>query len=433
VEGEAVHDRHRPSSSRHGQPVRRHAGGRCRSWTASPSTPTRTTRASRGQWDASEHLDDRPRGLTRSSSRLSAGIPGRLLCSRSGTTNSASSRRSRRRSSPLRGTEPATTKTCPRGDAGRATTGRPCSSPFCQPNVDGLFLFPLRRRDRVRGLAVGLYYPDGAPKSSIAAVKLALDESRRAWSLIADDLELSVQAEVAQRGPMLTLTCDIDCSYVAELYRLPGRAPRHEAWARDRRQADGTAVARPETEREVQAPTVCSRTGESGAAHAAARAAAARVASRSWRASTSRTPSSASIRRGGGADRGAPGSQGCLCQKSSRTSQTASTTSRAYMTTGVRPDTDFFLWKITDRYEALGELGAALNATPLAGWLRDARTRTSRRRMASQYTNGAAGAANRATGLPLSRRVPLREATTVVRAARGGPPPRDGRAHHDRA
>jgi chlorite dismutase len=42
---------------------------------------------------------------------------------------------------------------------------------------------------------------------------------------------------------------------------------------------------------------------------------------------------------------------------------------RAYTTTGVRPDTDFFLWKITDRYEDLGELGAALNATPLAGWL----------------------------------------------------------------
>jgi chlorite dismutase len=40
----------------------------------------------------------------------------------------------------------------------------------------------------------------------------------------------------------------------------------------------------------------------------------------------------------------------------------------AYSTTGVRPETDFFLWKITRRYEDLGELGAALNATPLAAW-----------------------------------------------------------------
>src|SRR5438105_927673 len=42
---------------------------------------------------------------------------------------------------------------------------------------------------------------------------------------------------------------------------------------------------------------------------------------------------------------------------------------RAYSLTGVRPDADFFLWKITERYEDLGELGAALNGTPLAGWL----------------------------------------------------------------
>jgi len=42
---------------------------------------------------------------------------------------------------------------------------------------------------------------------------------------------------------------------------------------------------------------------------------------------------------------------------------------RAYTTAGVRPDTDFFLWKITERYEDLGELGTALNGTPLAAWL----------------------------------------------------------------
>ena len=50
----------------------------------------------------------------------------------------------------------------------------------------------------------------------------------------------------------------------------------------------------------------------------------------------------------------------------------------AYSVTGVRPDADFFFWKITQRYDDLGELGAALNATPLAAWLRR-RTRTSPR------------------------------------------------------
>ncbi len=42
---------------------------------------------------------------------------------------------------------------------------------------------------------------------------------------------------------------------------------------------------------------------------------------------------------------------------------------RSYSLTGVRPDSDFFLWKITERYDDLGELGAALNSTPLTGWL----------------------------------------------------------------
>ena len=42
---------------------------------------------------------------------------------------------------------------------------------------------------------------------------------------------------------------------------------------------------------------------------------------------------------------------------------------RAYSTAGVRPDCDLFLWKITDRYADLAELGAAVNATPHAGWL----------------------------------------------------------------
>jgi chlorite dismutase len=45
------------------------------------------------------------------------------------------------------------------------------------------------------------------------------------------------------------------------------------------------------------------------------------------------------------------------------------TSLRTYSVTGVRPDSDFFLWAITDRYEDLGELGATLNGTPIAGWL----------------------------------------------------------------
>jgi chlorite dismutase len=59
---------------------------------------------------------------------------------------------------------------------------------------------------------------------------------------------------------------------------------------------------------------------------------------------------------------------------------------RAYTTTGVRPEADFFLWKITDRYEALGELGAAVNGTPFAGWLTTPYSYLATTK-ASQYTN----------------------------------------------
>ena len=42
---------------------------------------------------------------------------------------------------------------------------------------------------------------------------------------------------------------------------------------------------------------------------------------------------------------------------------------RVYSTIGVRAEADLFLWTITQRYDDLLELGAALNGTPLGGWL----------------------------------------------------------------
>ena len=42
---------------------------------------------------------------------------------------------------------------------------------------------------------------------------------------------------------------------------------------------------------------------------------------------------------------------------------------RAYSLVGIRPEADFMLWKLTERYDDLRELGTELNGTPLAGWL----------------------------------------------------------------
>jgi chlorite dismutase len=59
---------------------------------------------------------------------------------------------------------------------------------------------------------------------------------------------------------------------------------------------------------------------------------------------------------------------------------------RAYTLTGTRPDCDFFLWKITERFDDLLELGAALNGTPLAGWLETPYSYLATTK-ASQYTS----------------------------------------------
>src|SRR6478735_2150590 len=59
---------------------------------------------------------------------------------------------------------------------------------------------------------------------------------------------------------------------------------------------------------------------------------------------------------------------------------------RAYTCAGVRPDCDFFLWKITERYPDLEELGAELNGTPLAGWLQTPYSYLATTK-ASQYTS----------------------------------------------
>jgi len=63
---------------------------------------------------------------------------------------------------------------------------------------------------------------------------------------------------------------------------------------------------------------------------------------------------------------------------------------RCYSTTGIRPDTDFFLWKIAQRYEDLGALGAALNGTPLAAWLETPFNYLATTK-ASQYTSARRG------------------------------------------
>ena len=61
-----------------------------------------------------------------------------------------------------------------------------------------------------------------------------------------------------------------------------------------------------------------------------------------------------------------------------------------YSVGGVRPDSDFFLWKITERYEDLGELGAAPRTRRRSRVGSRRPTPTSRRRRRSRSTRGPA-------------------------------------------
>jgi hypothetical protein len=120
------------------------------------------------------------------------------------------------------GTEPETTK--PVLEATQAAYYRQAVQlVFCQPNVRGLFFFHTVDEKDLAAWQSGVYYADETPKTSLKATKLALDESRRGVVAHCDGLALSVKPKLAQRGPVVTLTCDLDCSYVAELYRLPGK------------------------------------------------------------------------------------------------------------------------------------------------------------------------------------------------------------------
>jgi len=126
-------------------------------------------------------------------------------------------------------TEPTTTK--PVDEATQAEYYREgVQLAFCQPNVQGLFLFHTVDETDLAAWQSGVYYADGTPKSSLPAVKEALDESRRGVVAHCDGLALTVKPKLAQgKLGTITVTCDFDCAYVAKLYRLPRKllATRH--------------------------------------------------------------------------------------------------------------------------------------------------------------------------------------------------------------
>ena len=120
------------------------------------------------------------------------------------------------------GTEPATTK--PVDEATQATYYRQAIQlAFCQPNVRGIFLFHAFDETSLPAWQSGLYYADGTPKTSLVPVRTAMQQSHRGVVAACPGMRLTPKATVTQHGATLTLACDLDCAYTAELYRLPGK------------------------------------------------------------------------------------------------------------------------------------------------------------------------------------------------------------------
>src|SRR5581483_3167344 len=94
---------------------------------------------------------------------------------------------------------------------------------FCDPTVRGFFLFHAFDEKAMPGWQSGVYYADDTPKSSLAPVRLALQEAHRGVVTQCPALRLTPKPAVIQTGKILTLTCDIDCLYVAQLYRGLGK------------------------------------------------------------------------------------------------------------------------------------------------------------------------------------------------------------------
>ena len=100
---------------------------------------------------------------------------------------------------------------------------------FCYPNVTGLLLFHAFDETALDRFQSGLYYPDGTPKSSLAVVRAAARDVRGGVIAKCSGLELSPNAKVtyprirsvAAGTAALGVTCDLDCTIVARLERLP--------------------------------------------------------------------------------------------------------------------------------------------------------------------------------------------------------------------
>jgi hypothetical protein len=132
------------------------------------------------------------------------------------------------------GTEPSTTKPSP--EARQATLyTQAVELAFCQPNVEGIFLFHTLDEPALDRWQSGVYYADGTPKTSLAPIRTAFAEVRRGVIARCPGLRLPVRATrisfpaasalIGGTTQVVRFVCDLDCRYLVRLERLPSRTP----------------------------------------------------------------------------------------------------------------------------------------------------------------------------------------------------------------
>jgi hypothetical protein len=122
------------------------------------------------------------------------------------------------------GSEPATTRPVDEATQARFYR-RALELVFCQPSVVGMLLFHSHDETARAAWQSGVYYADGTPKSSLPAVRAALDATAGGSIARCTGLRLGPRATLAAfptREPLVVrLRCDLDCVYRARLVKLP--------------------------------------------------------------------------------------------------------------------------------------------------------------------------------------------------------------------
>ena len=435
----------RRSSSTTSAPRTARAAGRRRSWTASRSTRTRTTRASPPTF---AHPNTTTIALA-DYDKLVALLGDGVRRHRAARLDAADPlRRVRRRVADpggegglYTGTEPATTKpvdeatqarVLPAGgrssrSASRTCAGSSSSTPSTRRDLDRLAVRALLRRRHAE------VEPAGGRRPRVDESRRGVDRALRRASQLTPSSDGRVRRSVGADGAR-ALTCDLDC-IVRRAARAAARATlaRREARPARRRHAD----ARCRSARRVargQLPLHGRADGAGEPRPAGATAAALRSRRLAFHAMERPVrrvhASTASTRPGGGCrSRSAHAGKDAFAEVVEDWARALRRTCAPTRRTGVRPG--LRLLPLEDhralRRPRRARRRAERRRRSPAGSRR--RTRTSRRRRRRSTRARAAPRKIVPQRLAVPRRLPVREGAAVVRALGGGPPARDGRAH----